>query len=122
MGLTIGARRSRRSRSPHSDILWMVSRGSLRAPRRLWGHGGTRLMTTGNLDLDTFPKLLMHHSRERGERPAIREKNRGIWRTVTWRELAEEAAALAAAASERGLQSGAHGALLGDNRPRLYAA
>ena len=79
-------------------------------------------MTTGNLDLDTFPKLLMHHSREWGERPAIREKSRGIWRTVTWRELAEEAAALAAAASERGLQRGGHVALLGDNRPRLYAA
>ena len=79
-------------------------------------------MTTGNSDLDTFPKLLMHHSRERGERPAIREKSRGIWRTVTWRELAEEAAALAAAASERGMQRGAHVALLGDNRPRLYAA
>jgi len=79
-------------------------------------------MAIGNLDLDTFPKLLMHHSGERGERPAIREKSRGIWRTVTWRELAEEAAALAAAASERGLQRGAHVALLGDNRPRLYAA
>lgn len=79
-------------------------------------------MTTGNLDLDTFPKLLLHHARERGERPAIREKRRGIWRTVTWRELAEEAAALAAAASARGLQRGAHVALLGDNRPRLYAA
>jgi long-chain acyl-CoA synthetase len=79
-------------------------------------------MTTGNLDLDTFPKLLVHHSSERGERPAIREKSRGIWRTVTWRELAEEAAALAAAASAQGLQRGAHVALLGDNRPRLYAA
>ncbi|WP_198164120.1 AMP-dependent synthetase/ligase [Bradyrhizobium jicamae] len=72
--------------------------------------------------MDTFPKLLLHHSRERGERPAIREKNRGIWRTITWRELGEEAAALAVAASERGLQRGAHVALLGDNRPRLYVA
>ena len=79
-------------------------------------------MTTGDLELDTFPKLLMHHSGARGERPAIREKSRGIWRTVTWRELAEEAAALAAALSARGLQRGAHVALLGDNRPRLYAA
>jgi long-chain acyl-CoA synthetase len=79
-------------------------------------------MTTGNSGLDTFPKLLLHHAKERGERPAIREKSRGIWRTISWRELAEEAAALAAAASERGLQRGAHVALLGDNRPRLYAA
>ncbi len=79
-------------------------------------------MTTGNLGLDTFPKLLLQHARERGERPAIREKNRGIWRTVTWRELADEAAAIAVAASARGVQRGAHVALLGDNRPRLYAA
>ena len=79
-------------------------------------------MTTVKLDLDTFPKLLMHHAEARGDRPAIREKSRGIWRTVTWRELAEEASALAAAASARGLQRGAHVALLGDNRPRLYAA
>jgi long-chain acyl-CoA synthetase len=79
-------------------------------------------MTTGDFVLDTFPKLLLHHSRERGARPAIREKSRGIWRTVTWRELAEEAAAVAAAASAHGLQRGAHVALLGDNRPRLYAA
>ena len=79
-------------------------------------------MTTGDLGLDTFPKLLLHHSEQRGGRPAIREKSRGIWRTVTWRELAEEAAALAVAASTRGLQRGAHVALLGDNRPRLYAA
>ena len=79
-------------------------------------------MTSGNFDLDTFPKLLAHNARERGERPAIREKSRGIWRTITWRELAEEAAAVAAAVSARGLQRGAHVALLGDNRPRLYAA
>lgn len=79
-------------------------------------------MTTGNSGLDTFPKLLMHHARKRGDRPAIREKSRGIWRTVTWRELAEEASALAAAASAQGVQRGAHVALLGDNRPRLYAA
>jgi long-chain acyl-CoA synthetase len=79
-------------------------------------------MIVGNASLDTFPKLLLHHAAERGERPAIREKRHGIWRTVSWRELADEAAALAAAASEHGLQRGAHVALLGDNRPRLYAA
>src|SRR5262245_51217596 len=79
-------------------------------------------MTIGNTGLDTFPKLLLHHSRERGERPAIREKRLGIWRTTSWRELADEAVAIAVAVSARGLQRGAHVALLGDNRPRLYAA
>ncbi|MBR1266007.1 AMP-binding protein [Bradyrhizobium sp. AUGA SZCCT0222] len=79
-------------------------------------------MATENVRPDTFPQLLLRHSRERGERPALREKKRGIWRTVTWRELADEAAALAAALSARGLQRGAHVAFVGDNRPRLYTA
>src|SRR6185436_19956733 len=64
--------------------------------------------------LDTFPKLLMHHARVRGERPAIREKDLGIWQTWTWRELAAALAGL-------GLKRGEHFALVGDNRPRLYA-
>jgi long-chain acyl-CoA synthetase len=79
-------------------------------------------MAIEKVELDTFPQLLLHHSKQRGERPALREKKRGIWRTVTWRELAEEAAALAAALAARGLQRGAHVAFVGDNRPRLYTA
>ena len=79
-------------------------------------------MAIEKVELDTFPQLLLHHSKQRGERPALREKKRGIWRTVTWRELAEETAALAAALAARGLQRGAHVAFVGDNRPRLYTA
>ncbi len=71
--------------------------------------------------LDTFPKLLMHHARVRGERPAIREKDLGIWQTWTWRELADEVQAIACALSAQGLRRGDHFALIGDNRPRLYA-
>ncbi|MGH8667727.1 MAG: AMP-dependent synthetase/ligase [Burkholderiales bacterium] len=72
--------------------------------------------------LDTFPKLLMHHARERGERPAIREKDLGIWQTWTWREFADEVRALACALAAEGLRRGEHVALVSDNRPRLYAA
>jgi long-chain acyl-CoA synthetase len=71
--------------------------------------------------LDTFPKLLMHHARVRGERPAIREKDLGIWQTWTWRELADEVQAIACGLSAQGLRRGDHFALIGDNRPRLYA-
>jgi len=74
------------------------------------------------VELDTFPKLLLRNVKERGERPAIREKTRGIWHTLSWRELADEVSALAAALAVQGLQRGAHVALVGDNRPRLYAA
>ena len=72
--------------------------------------------------LDTFPRLLMHHARVRGERPAIREKDLGIWQTWTWHQFAEEVRALACALAERGLKRGDHMALVGDNRPRVYAA
>src|SRR3954467_10209080 len=72
--------------------------------------------------LDTFPKLLLHHARVRGERPAIREKDLGIWQTWTWRELADEVRALACGLAVQGLKRGDHFALVGDNRPRLYAA
>lgn len=89
---------------------------------KLWGGGSAHKVATEKADADTFTKLLLQHSMRRGQRPAIREKRRGIWRTTTWRELADEAAALAVALSARGLQRGAHVAFVGDNRPRLYTA
>ena len=78
-------------------------------------------MKSDSETLDTFPKLLMHHARVRPERPAIREKDLGIWQTWTWRELADEVRALASGLATLGLQRGEHFALVGDNRPRLYA-
>jgi long-chain acyl-CoA synthetase len=72
--------------------------------------------------LDTFPKLLLHHARVRPERPAIREKDLGIWQTWSWGRFAEEARALACGLAAQGLKRGDHMALVGDNRPRLYAA
>jgi long-chain acyl-CoA synthetase len=72
--------------------------------------------------LDTFPKLLMHHAQTRGGRPAIREKDLGIWQTWTWKRFADEVRALASGLAADGLKRGAHVALVSDNRPRLYAA
>ena len=72
--------------------------------------------------LDTFPKLLLHHAKVRGERPAIREKYLGIWQTWTWAQFAEEVRMLACGLAEQGLKRGDHMALVGDNRPRIYAA
>jgi long-chain acyl-CoA synthetase len=77
---------------------------------------------TANIEkLDTFPKLLMHHAQVRPASPAIREKDLGIWQTWTWRELADEVRAVACALAALGLRRGEHFALVGDNRPRLYA-
>ena len=78
-------------------------------------------MNEGIEALDTFPKLLLHHARVRPGRPAIREKDLGIWQTWTWKQYAEEVRYLACALAEDGLARGQHIALVGANRPRIYA-
>jgi long-chain acyl-CoA synthetase len=69
----------------------------------------------------TFPRLMLDHAQARPQAPALREKEYGIWQTTTWRELADEVAALAGGMAEAGLSAGQHIVIVGDNRPRLYA-
>ncbi len=70
--------------------------------------------------LDTFPRLMLHHAAVRGDHPAVREKDLGIWQTWTWREAATEVRALACGLAAQGFRRGMHLAIIGDNRPRLY--
>ncbi len=72
--------------------------------------------------LDTFPRLLLHHATVRGDRPATREKDFGIWQTWTWSQVAEEVRAIACGLAELGFKRGDNLAIIGDNRPRLYWA
>ncbi len=69
---------------------------------------------------DTFPRLLLQHAQVRGDRPAVREKDLGIWQTWTWRDVAAEVRALACGLAAQGFKRGMHLAIIGDNRPRLY--
>lgn len=71
---------------------------------------------------ETFPKLLLENVRVRGRRPAIREKDLGIWQTWTWEEVAREVRAFACGLAANGFARGDRLALVGDNRPRLYWA
>jgi long-chain acyl-CoA synthetase len=71
---------------------------------------------------DTFPRLLLENARVRGGRPAIREKDLGIWQTWTWEEAAREVRAFACGLAARGFARGDRLAIIGDNRPRLYWA
>ncbi|MGB3290609.1 MAG: AMP-binding protein [Burkholderiaceae bacterium] len=68
----------------------------------------------------TFPALVMHHAKVRGARPAIREKDLGIWQTLTWADVARQVRALADGLAALGVRSGEHVAIVGENRPRLY--
>ncbi len=69
---------------------------------------------------DTFPKLLLENAARRGDRPACREKDYGIWQTWTWGQVADEVRALACGLASIGLKRGDKIAIIGDNRPRLY--
>ena len=70
----------------------------------------------------TFPRLLLQHAGARPQAAALREKEFGIWQTLTWRALADLVGHLAAGLHAAGLRSGQHIVVIGENRPRLYAA
>jgi long-chain acyl-CoA synthetase len=55
-------------------------------------------------------------------RPAIREKDRGIWQTFTWAQYWDEVRDFALGLAAHGFGRGAKLAVIGDNRPRLYWA
>jgi long-chain acyl-CoA synthetase len=70
----------------------------------------------------TFPRLLLEHARQRPEAPALREKEYGIWQTLSWSQLAALVRQLAVGLAQAGLQRGQHLVVIGENRPRLYAS
>ncbi len=71
---------------------------------------------------DTFPRLLLHHAAVRPDRPAVREKDLGIWQSWTWSQVEAQVRALACGLAELGFKRGDNLAIIGDNRPRLYWA
>ncbi|ALG68382.1 AMP-dependent synthetase/ligase [Beggiatoa leptomitoformis] len=73
-------------------------------------------------ELDTFPKLLVNHAKQRPHKVAIREKDFGIWQSWTWSQVYEQVRELVCGLSAMGLQQGDKVAIIGDNRPRLYWA
>ena len=79
-------------------------------------HGGHAVQTT-------FPRLMLEHAAQRPEAPAMREKDYGIWQTTELgRRSPRWCASIACGLAAAGLQRGEHIVVVGDNRPRLYAA
>jgi long-chain acyl-CoA synthetase len=70
----------------------------------------------------TFPRLMLDHAKQRPDAPALREKVYGIWQTTTWAELAQLVRSLACGLAAAGVQRDDHLVVVGENRPRLYAA
>ena len=70
----------------------------------------------------TFPRLMLEHAKSRPTAAALRVKEFGIWQTTTWAALAELVRDLACGLAEAGLKRADHMVVIGENRPRLYAA
>lgn len=69
---------------------------------------------------DTFPKLLRQNAERIGRRPAMREKDFGIWQSWSWAEVRDEVVRFAAGLHGLGVRRGDKIAIIGGNRPRMY--
>jgi long-chain acyl-CoA synthetase len=71
-------------------------------------------------DTMTLPRYLLRNARQFADRPAIREKDRGIWQTYTWRQYHDHVRDIALGLAALGFARGGKLSVIGDNRPRLY--
>jgi long-chain acyl-CoA synthetase len=80
----------------------------------------------GEIDITadlTLPKLLIRQSRKYGDkRVAMREKEFGIWRPITWTEYLENVQRIALGLIELGLEPNDKVIMIGDNRPQALWA
>lgn len=67
------------------------------------------------MDNDTIPKLFLRNVREQGHRVALREKDLGIWKRVTWSEYYVHVRNFAMGLKALGFEPGDKVSILGDN-------
>jgi len=68
----------------------------------------------------TLPRYLLRNAQQYADRPAIREKDRGIWQTYSWRAYHAHVRDIALGLAALGFARGDKLSVMGDNRPRLY--
>ncbi|HZR90741.1 MAG TPA: long-chain fatty acid--CoA ligase [Bradyrhizobium sp.] len=73
-------------------------------------------------EADTYPKLLRLNAREHGKEIALREKDLGLWRVLTWNDYQRRVHDFALGMLELGIARGDVVGIIGDNRPDWVAA
>src|SRR5688572_25601800 len=63
---------------------------------------------------------MARHTTGFGRRPALREKDGGIWQTFTWGDYRDHVRDFALGLASLGFTRGDKLSVIGDNRPRLY--
>ncbi len=71
---------------------------------------------------DTLPKLLRRNAQKFAKRIGMREKDRGIWQSYSWRQCHGHVRDFALGLAAAGFKRGDKLSVLGDNRARLYWA
>jgi len=66
---------------------------------------------------DTFPKLLIKQAKVRGNDTALREKEFGIWQTITYKQFLDNVKKFSLGLISLGFEEGDKLVLIGDNRP-----
>ena len=79
-------------------------------------------MTVPNDADATLPQLLRRNAETMPNGPALREKDRGIWQTYSWRDYWEQSRDFALGLAAAGFKKGDKLSVIGENRPRLYFA
>ncbi|OPL13904.1 MAG: fatty-acid--CoA ligase [delta proteobacterium MLS_D] len=73
--------------------------------------------------IDTLPKALLNIAERQPDRIAMRNKDFGIWRDITWAEYLENVKNVALGLHALGVKYQEHVAIIGENRPEwLYSA
>jgi long-chain acyl-CoA synthetase len=70
----------------------------------------------------TLPQLLRRNAERMPDRPALREKDLGIWQPYSWRRYWQEVRDFASGLAAAGFEPGDKLSVIGENRPRLYFA
>ena len=72
--------------------------------------------------LDTFPKLLVRNAHEFGAKPALREKEFGIWQALSWQQYHDKVRDFSLGLVSLGFAPGDKVAIIGNNRPEWVCA
>ena len=72
---------------------------------------------TSRINLDTVPKLFRETAQRYGNRVAMRKKEYGLWRDISWNEYYDEARSIGSALISMGLEPGDCVSIIGDNCP-----
>ena len=71
-------------------------------------------------ECDTFPKFIVDRYEQWPDKVAMRKKDFGIWKELTWRDVYENVRYLSLCFIELGLQRGDRVAVIGENEPEWF--